>query len=99
MEQHRHLIKYALSAKCTISVFDGEEWSTKKSTNKAEIIDDIEGCDCPQIKIRDKDNNVITLVAIFIDRDDYTVQDYTVCDFMSDWDDCWSELYDKQSKH
>lgn len=95
MKAHKHLIKYSLAKGYAITVFDGEEYSLRNSTSAKAVLDEVEGCDCPQIIILDGSRNVAS-VAIFIDGDElYTVQDYTVCDFMNEWDDAWSSKYDK----
>ena len=85
------LIRYSLKAGMVISVFDGEEWSTIKSSKFKEIIDDIKGVEEAQIRIRDKDNTSIgwALISPYGNAPDESVIDYSDNDFMDGW---WNQF-------
>lgn len=79
------LIKNALSKDLTISVWDGEEWQVKRSTSYQDIKDAIESVEVAELRIRDKDKNVLGWAQIVPDLDpDETVADYTDSQLMAD---------------
>ena len=88
MKAYRSLVKFALAKDMTVSVWDGEEWQVKKSTGFKAIIDAIESVEVAELRIRDKDSNIVAWAQIipFGLEDDETVVDNTVNDFMTEWD-------------
>jgi hypothetical protein len=92
MKAFKHLIKYALKAGHTVSVWDGEEWQVKRSTGYKVIIEAVESVEEAALRIRDNQGAVIVnsvSVQPFGLEDDETVVDYTVTPFM----DAWEEAY------
>jgi len=87
MKAYKDLVKTALHHGFVVSVFDGEEWSTKKSNQYKVIIDDIEGVEEAQIVIRDASNKELGWALIIPSlADDETVADFTITSFMNNWD-------------
>jgi hypothetical protein len=92
MKAYKHLIKYALQAGHTVSVWDGEEWQVKRSTGFKAIVEAVESVEEAALRIRDNQGAVIVnsvSVQPFGLEDDETVVDYTVTPFM----DAWEEAY------
>lgn len=89
-----NLVNYALDNGCTVSVFDGEEWSTVRSTRFNDIISDIEGVEEANIVIRDGNGIKVgwALVSAFGLAPDETVVDCTMTPFMEAWDAQYSEV-------
>jgi hypothetical protein len=85
---YRNLVKYALDNGYTVSVFDGEEWSTVRSTRFNDIIKDIEGVEEAALNIRDEGGHRVgwALVSAFGLAPDETVVDYTTTPFMKGWE-------------
>lgn len=83
------LVKYSLKAGHSISVWDGEEWSTIKSRKFKEIVDDIKGVEEAQIKIRDIDNNSMgwALISPYGNAPDESVIDHSDNEFLNTWFD------------
>jgi hypothetical protein len=90
---HLNLIKFTLENKHTISVWDGEEWAVKKCSSYNEIKSAIEAVEEAELTIRDSEGNKVAwaLVSAYGLADDETVIDYTVCDFMQQWEDNYNE--------
>lgn len=90
MKAYIKLINKALSLGFTVSVFDGECWSVKRSTNRKEIIDTIEAVEEAQLRFRDTEENerdIVgwALVSSAIDlEDDETVIDYSVIEWIEE---------------
>lgn len=89
-----NLVNYALDNGFTVSVFDGEEWSTIRSTRFNDIIKDIEGVEEANIVIRDGNGIKVgwALVSAFGLEPDETVVDYTTTPFMNAWEAHYSEV-------
>ena len=87
MKAYKDLVKHALFNHCVVSVFDGEEWSTIKSAQYRQIIDDIEGVEEAQLRICNAEGKEVgwALIIPSLD-DDETVADFTTTDFMQQWD-------------
>lgn len=83
------LVKFALKAGHSISVWDGEEWSTNRSRKFKEIVDDIKGVEEAQIKIRDIDGNSIgwALISPYGNAPDESVIDHSDNEFLNGWFD------------
>jgi len=88
MKAYKHLVRYALNAGHTISVFDGEIWEVKRSTKYKTIIDCIESVEEAQLNIRDANGNPIgwALVSAYGLADDETVIDFGCNEFMLGWE-------------
>lgn len=92
MKAYKHLIKHALAAGHTISVWDGEEWQIKRSTAYKAIVEAVESVDEAALRIRDQKGNIVGSAAVstFGLADDETVIDYSVNPFMDAWDAAYS---------
>jgi len=88
MKAYKHLIKHALKAGHTVSVWDGEEWQVKRSTKYQQIVDAVESVEEASLKIRDSEGNYMgwALVSAYGLEDDETVMDYGINDYMEAWD-------------
>jgi hypothetical protein len=53
MKAYQHLVRYALAQGNRISVYDGEEWPVRESTNAQEIIEHIESVEEAELIIKD----------------------------------------------
>lgn len=89
MKAYKHLVKFALACKYSVSVFDGEEWAINKGLKYQEIIDAIESVEEANITIWSSNNEQIAwaLVSAFGLDDDETVIDYSLTSFMEEWDE------------
>ena len=87
MKAYEHLVRYALAAGNTVSVYDGEEWPVRESTNAQEIIEHIESVEEAELIIKDPIDrrDLWARVSAFGLADDETVIDYTVHSFTDDW--------------
>ena len=88
MKAYKNRVKYTLAKGYTVSVFDGEEWAEKRSTNYKDIIDAVISVEEAELHIRDADNTkriAWALVSAFGLEDEETVVDHTVNEFMDDW--------------
>lgn len=89
MKAYKHLIKHALAAGHTVSVYDGEVWEVKRSISYKAIVDCVESVEEAALRIRDKKNAIVVssvTVSAFGLADDETVVDYTVTPFMDSWE-------------
>ncbi len=88
MKAYRHLVRYALNAGHTISVYDGEVWEVKRSTKYKTIINCIESVEEAQLNIRDANGDPIgwALVSAYGLADDETVIDFGCNEFMLGWE-------------
>ena len=88
MKAYKHLVKFALKASCTVSVWDGEEWQIKRSTGYKAIIEAIESVEEAALRLRDNQGLIIGSVTVsaFGLEDDETVVDYTINPFMALWE-------------
>jgi hypothetical protein len=97
MKAYAHLVRFALAAGYTVSVFDGEDWPLNHSTDHASIIQEIESVDEAEIhfhEIATMDYFAWARVSAYGLAADETVIDHTVCNFM----DIWQEAYDRQTE-
>jgi hypothetical protein len=85
------LVKHAIKGGNTVSVFDGEEWSTVKSTKFKTIIDDINGVEEAQIRIRDVLGNQLgwALISPYGVSPDETVIDMSDNEYMNNWSNAY----------
>lgn len=81
------LVKHALALGHTVSVFDGEEWSVKRSRSYKAITDEVKAVEEAQLRIRDKDGQNLgwALVSAYGLEPDETVIDHTDNEFMNAW--------------
>ena len=88
MKAYQHLVRYALAQGNRISVYDGEEWPVRESTNAQEIIEHIESVEEAELIIKDPIDrrDLWARVSAYGLADDETVIDYTVNDFMNSWE-------------
>lgn len=86
MKAYRHLVKHALAANNTVSVFDGEEWACKKCNGFNQIIADIESVEMAQLIIRDAAGEKLGWALIVMDTgDNEHVADHSDNDYMNTW--------------
>jgi len=94
-----HLIRYAKAKGCVISVYDGEAWAVKRSTNEREIIEAIQSVDDAQIVIRDPNGiepgggKVGWALIVNGLENDELVADHTA----NEWMDAWAEDYNQKN--
>lgn len=90
MKAYIHLIRYALANDATVIVWDGGGWDHNRAgiDNAHHLIAAVEAVDEAEITIRDKYCNRLgwARVSAFGLADDETVIDYTVNDFMNEWE-------------
>lgn len=87
MKAYKHLIRYALDSGANVSVWDGEEWQENRSTDAAAIIAAIESVEEAELVIKNNERRMAWVrVAAYGLADDETVVDYTVNDFMNEWE-------------
>lgn len=94
MKAYRHLVKHALSKGQRVSVFDGEEWTVKRSNKFGEIVAEIEAVEEAQIRIYPPDApgcNGWALVSAYGLADDETVMDWTDTEWMTEWFEAYEE--------
>ncbi len=93
MKAYKHLVKHALAAGNTVSVFDGEIWEVQLSTSYKTIIACIESVEEAQLRIRTADGKVIgwARVSAYGLADDETVIDYTITPFLEHWFDAYEK--------
>ena len=77
MKAFKHLVKSALKCGHNVSVWDGEAWAERRSTNQKAIFAAIESVEEAQIRVHDKDGNPLgwALIVPFGLEDDETVVD------------------------
>lgn len=79
------IVSNAIKLGYTVSVYDGEEWSVKRSDDKSAIMAAVYTTDMDRLTIRDKAGELIGTVAL--------VYGNSASEVMSDWHD--NELMDK----
>lgn len=78
MKAYKTLVRNAVKAGHTISVWDGEAWAVKRSVKANEIYAAIESVDEAELRIRNKDGEYIGWALIVNGlADDELVADYT----------------------
>lgn len=87
-QAYRHLIRAALNAGHTVSVWDGEEWQVKRGTTFQALVDAVQSVEEAQLRIRDAEGNIVgwALVSAFGLEPDETVMDNTITPFMEAWE-------------
>lgn len=82
-----HLIRYAKERGCTISVYDGEEWQVKRSTNEKEIMEAVNSVCESQFRIRDAKGAVVGWALVIPELEpEEMVADYSDDGkFMDEW--------------
>lgn len=87
MKAYKTLVKFALNNNAKVSVFDGEEWAIKQSTEYKKIVSAIESVEICELRIRDNNGDIIGWASVIPDlADDETVADYTITPFMMTWE-------------
>lgn len=91
MKAYKHLIRHAIAAGHTVSVWDGEEWQVKRSTAYKAIVEAVESVDEATLRILSRDGGIIgtALVSAYGLADDETVMNYGVNPFMEAWNDAY----------
>ena len=88
MKAYKHLVKFALAQNHIVSVWDGGEWQVKRSSSYKAIIEAIESVEAANLVIRNSQGDKVgwAMVMAFGLEDDETVADYTVTNFMNEWE-------------
>lgn len=74
----KKVIDAVLAAGHAISVYDGEEWAIKRSTNKSDILNACFSTDDDQFRIRDKEGNYVGWIHFVYGNDGHDViSDYS----------------------
>jgi hypothetical protein len=91
---YKHLVDHMLAKGFTISVFDGEEWQVKRSTDVKAINEAILSVEEAELSIRDKDNKSQgwARVSAYGLEPDETVMDNTMTDAMNEWDGAYDAM-------
>jgi hypothetical protein len=92
MKAYKSLVKFALKAGHTVSVYDGESWDVRRSTGYKAIIDCIESVEIASLRIRNSEGEIVGWASVmpFGLDDDETVVDHTITPFMELWDDAYN---------
>lgn len=87
MKAYKHLVAYALHSGYVISVWDGEEWQVKRSNKRREIIGAIESVEEAELTVYNTEGKKMgwAWVSPYGLADDETVMDYTMTEFMEEW--------------
>lgn len=72
----KKIVEDALAQGFSLSVFDGEDWSVNESTNKTEILDNLQACDEENLYFY-KDGKQVGGVLLVYGNDGYDV----ICDY------------------
>ena len=88
MKAYQHLVRYALAGGNTVSVYDGEIWEVKRSTDYQTIVDCITSVEEAEILIADNEGRQIgwALVSAYGLADDETVIDFGYNPYMTGWE-------------
>jgi hypothetical protein len=91
---YKHLVDHMLAKECTISVWDGEEWQVKRSTDAKAIDEAILSVEEAELAIRDKEGNKIgwAKVSAYGLEPDETVMDNTMTNAMNEWDEAYEAM-------
>jgi hypothetical protein len=91
---YKHLVDYMLAKGFTISVFDGEEWQVKRSTDAKAIDEAIRSVEEAELSIRDTDNKNQgwARVSAYGLEPDETVMDNTMTEAMNQWDAAYDAM-------
>jgi hypothetical protein len=90
----KHLIDHMLAKGYTISVWDGEEWQVKRSTDVKAIDEAVTSVEEAELVIRDKEGNKIgwARVSAYGLEPDETVIDNTMTNAMNEWDEAYEAM-------
>jgi hypothetical protein len=90
MKSYKTMLTNILNDGHSVSVFDGEEWSVKRSTSLKEIIAAVESVEESEIRVLDTNNEVIGWALILpgewyasTEIDDCTIADHTDNEYMN----------------
>jgi len=92
MKAYKHLVKFALKAGHTVSVYDGEVWEVRRSTEYKAIIYCIESVEIASLRIRNSEGEIVGWASVipFGLEDDETVADNTITEFMTTWEESYN---------
>jgi len=71
------LIREALDEDLTISVFDGEEWALKTSTDYEAITKEVAATDITELRFRDKNRKSVGWAMLVHGNGEDVISDYT----------------------
>jgi hypothetical protein len=94
MKAYVSLVKYAVHNGYTVSVWDGEEWQVKRSTDAKAIDEAIRSVEEAELSIRDTDNKNQgwARVSAYGLEPDETVMDNTMTEAMNEWDKAYEAM-------
>lgn len=83
----RKLVKQALAAGYTVSVYDGEEWALKLSTQPEKIMAELGATDCEVLRFRKDGRQVASVTLIYGNSPAEVIADYSAGDLdaFSEW--------------
>jgi hypothetical protein len=73
----RRVVRAALKAGYTVSIFDSEEWAVKRSTSYRAVMDNMMQTDEEVMRLRDKEGNNMGFIFFVYGNDGYDV----ICDY------------------
>ncbi|RWI06830.1 MAG: hypothetical protein EOQ89_03615 [Mesorhizobium sp.] len=71
------ILKRALAANYTVSVYDGEEWALKRSTDLEAITAECHATDETTLRMRDADGNVVGSIFLVHGNEEDVISDHT----------------------
>jgi hypothetical protein len=87
----QHLIQYAFAQGCTVSIYDGMEWSVKKSKDLSECMAVLNDLDEARIRIRKGDEIVAWAYFVAGNDPDEEVADHGDNAWMAVWSNAYRE--------
>ena len=86
MKAYISLIKQAIKAGNTISVWDGEEWQVKRSTGFKAIVEAVKSVEEAQLRLRDANGDITgsAWVSAYGLEDDETIIDHSCNPYMEE---------------
>lgn len=82
-----HLVDYALAAGAVISVWDGEDWGLKRSTDRQAVLTLVYDLDEAKLRFRDASGTRLgTALVVNGNEPDELVADYSSTPFLEAWD-------------
>jgi hypothetical protein len=73
----KQVVTDALAAGYTVSVYDGGEWTVKRSTNKATIVAALASTDSDNLRFRDAAGNIVGTVVLIWGNGQDLISDYS----------------------
>lgn len=77
----RRLVRHLIAQGCTLSIWDGEMWSVKRSASFAELIAELGQCEFQQLRARAQDGEILGSFVLVYNNDGFPISDYSGNDF------------------